>query len=200
MNRIAHILSWVLSPILIPTYAVFAALWITPLAMLPADIRWNVVIVTALVTCVLPAFSIMLLYWMKIISDPGLNNRTERLAPYVLTILCYCACAWYLYSIHSPHWMWMFMVAGACTAVVSCIINTWWKISAHAAAMAGFTAMLFRIAADHIAIVPIWPYIAASIFLCGALCTSRMLLDRHTFWQVTAGSANGFLMVYLLTI
>ena len=112
MNRIAHILSWVLSPILIPTYAVFAALWITPLAMLPADIRWNVVIVTALVTCVLPAFAIMLLYWMKIISDPGLNNRTERLAPYVLTILCYCACAWYLYSIHSPHWMWMFMVAG----------------------------------------------------------------------------------------
>ncbi|WP_295732300.1 hypothetical protein [uncultured Muribaculum sp.] len=200
MTRIAHILSWVLSPILIPTYAVFAALWLTPLAMLPAGARWNVVMMTCFVTCVLPGMAIMLLYWMKIISDPGLNNRTERLVPYVLTIVCYLACAWYLFSIHVPHWMWMFMVAGACTAVISCIVNIWWKISAHAAAMAGFTAMLFRIASDHMGIVPMWPYICGTVILCGALCTSRIILGRHTLWQVAAGSANGFIVVYLLTM
>lgn len=200
MNRIAHILSWVFNPILIPTYAVFAALWLTQLAMLPAGVRWNVVSVTCLITCVLPAFAIMLMYWMKIVSDPGLNNRKERLIPYVLTIICYLACAWYLFTIHSPYWMWMFMVAGACTALISCIVNAWWKISAHAAAMAGFVAMLFRIAADGLGIVPMWPLIVCGILLWGALCSSRIILGRHTFWQVMAGSANGFLVVYLLTM
>lgn len=200
MNRIAQIISWILSPILIPTYAVIAALWLTPLAILPAAVRWNVAGVSCLMTCVVPAMAIMLLYWLKIISAPGLNNRSERFIPYVLTIVCYLSCSWYLFRIHAPQWMWMFMVAGACTAIVSCIVNRWWKISAHSAAMGGFVALLFRISTDNLGIVPIWPYIVVAILLTGALGTSRILLNCHTFWQVMAGIANGFIIVFLLTM
>ena len=78
MNKISHIISWVLSPVLIPTYAVFTALWVTMLALLPVGLRINVVLMTFLLTCVVPVLAILLLYKMKLVSHPGLNNQKER--------------------------------------------------------------------------------------------------------------------------
>jgi membrane-associated phospholipid phosphatase len=200
MTRIAKLLSWILSPLLIPTYAMFIAMWLSPLAALPTAIKWEVVIATSIITCGLPIVAIVTLYLLKVISSPGLNNRKERHVPYVLTIMCYLACAWYLFAIHSPQWMWMFMVAGAATAIVSCVVNIWWKISAHSAAMGGLIAMLFHLATYDLAIVPMWPLIVVAIILAGALGTSRILLNHHTFWQVAAGTANGLILVCLLTL
>jgi membrane-associated phospholipid phosphatase len=178
----------------------FIAMWLTPLVVLSNAVKWEVVIATFIITCGLPIVAIVTLYMLKVISSPGLNNRKERHVPYVLTIMCYLACAWYLFAIHSPQWMWMFMVAGAATVVVSCVVNIWWKISAHSAAMGGLIAMLFRLAVSDLAIVPMWQPIVVAIILAGALGTSRILLNHHTFWQVAVGTANGYILVYLLTM
>ena len=88
MNKIAHFFSWTLSPILMPTYAVLICMWVTVLSVLPLQLRWPVVGTVFLITCVVPALAILLMYWMGIISAPGLNNRTELLlvphtCPYV---------------------------------------------------------------------------------------------------------------------
>lgn len=199
MDKISHIFSWVLSPVLIPTYAIFTVLWCTTLAVLPAGLRWNVVAMTWLLTCILPVIAIILLYKMKIISHPGLNNRRERYIPYVLTAVCYLGAAWYMFRIHAPSWMYMFMVGGAVAAVLSCVVNIWWKISAHLAAMGGYVALLFRIMADNTAVCDIRVLISVAIILTGILGSARIQLRCHTFWQVIAGAANGFLWVYLLT-
>lgn len=137
MNKIAHIFSWILSPVLIPTYAVFVALWVTLLSFLPVDARWGVVAMTWVITCAIPVVAILLLYKFKVISAPGLNQQKERYIPYVVTALCYLGCGLYMYRAHAPMWLVMFMVGGAAAAFVSCFINIWWKISAHGAAMGG---------------------------------------------------------------
>lgn len=199
INKIAHIFSWVLSPVLIPAYAVFIGLWVTTLSMLPAALRWNVVVMVWLITCVLPVLAIYILYKLKVISHPGLNNRKERYIPYVMTTACYIGASWYLHGIHAPHWMWMFMIGGAVAAALSCVVNVWWKISAHGAAMGGLLALLSRIAFYGIAVVDMWPVISLAIILTGILGTSRILLHCHTLMQVVAGVANGFLWVFILT-
>ena len=130
MNKIAHIFSWILSPVLIPTYAVFVALWVTLLSFLPVDARWGVVAMTWVITCAIPVVAILLLYKFKVISAPGLNQQKERYIPYVVTALCYLGCGLYMYRAHAPMWLVMFMVGGAAAAFVSCFINIWWKISA----------------------------------------------------------------------
>ena len=141
MNKIAHIFSWILSPVLIPTYAVFVALWVTLLSFLPVDARWGVVAMTWVITCAIPVVAILLLYKFKVISAPGLNQQKERYIPYVVTALCYLGCGLYMYRAHAPMWLVMFMVGGAAAAFVSCFINIWWKISAHGAAMGGLLAL-----------------------------------------------------------
>lgn len=199
MNKIAHIFSWVFSPVLIPTYAIFMVLWVSVLAILPVPVRWNVVAMIWLLTCIIPVVAIIVLYKMKIISHPGLNNRNERYIPYIITTLCYLAGAWYLMRIHAPHWVYMFLVGGAGAAALSLVINRWWKISAHGAAIGGLLALAFRIMTDGMGIIDMWPVITAAILCTGFLGTSRILLHCHTFWQVMAGIANGFLWVYILT-
>ncbi len=199
INKTAHIFSWVLSPVLIPTYAVFIALWVTTLSFLPAALRWNVVVMVWLITCMLPMLAIYVLYKLKIISHPGLNNRKERYIPYMVTAACYLGASWYLHGIHAPHWMWMFMVGGAVAAVLSCVVNIWWKISAHAAAMGGLLALLSRIALYGINVIDMWPVLSLAIILTGILCTSRILLQGHTLMQVVAGVVNGFFWVFILT-
>lgn len=200
MNKIAHFFSWTLSPILMPTYAVLICMWVTVLSVLPLQLRWTVVGTVFLITCVVPALAILLMYWMGIISAPGLNNRTERYIPYAVTALCYLGAGFYMYRIHAPMWMTMFMVGGAGAALLSCIVNIWWKISAHAAAIGGLLALMFRISIEGVNLHPILPWILGTMVLTGILCTSRLILNCHTFWQVVAGTANGFLWVFFLTM
>ena len=199
MIKIAHIVSWVLSPLLIPSYGMIMAFWLTGLDVLPTGLRLQVTAIVWALTCLMPMLAIMALWCLRVVTSPGLNNRRERPIPYVLTVVCYLATAYYLYVIHAPQWLWMFMVAGACAAAVSFIVNFRWKISAHMAAAAGLLAMAFRIAADKVAVVDMWPVITVAILLLGLLGTSRIVLKCHTLGQVLAGTANGFLWVYLLT-
>lgn len=91
----------------------------------------------------------------------------------------------------------MFMV-GAVLAVMICIVvNKWWKISAHMTAMGGLMALSMRMAVSHLAVVDmLWPVFSVAL-LCGMVGTSRLVMQRHTPWQVAAGFAVGFACVYI---
>ena len=199
MNRLAKIMSGVFSPILVPTYGVFLAIWASILSYNPAATRWLVVGMTFLLTGLLPMAGIYILYRTGRISDPGLNTRTERAVPYIITGVCYAACGLYLYNIHAPLWLVMLPAGGCLAVIISLVVNHWWKISAHLAAMGGVVAELFRIAVDRVALPGIEWWIAGAVILTGLLATSRVVLGRHTLGQVLAGTANGFLCVYLLS-
>ncbi|MCM1021276.1 MAG: hypothetical protein NC343_03680 [Muribaculum sp.] len=199
MNKIAKITSWILSPLLIPTYGTAMALWLTVYNTLSPGIIWRVVAMVWAITCLVPVIAILIMWRMHVVADPGLNNRTERSIPYLLTIVCYIIAVFYLRFIHAPYWMWMFFVAGACAAVVSLVVNLRWKISAHMAATGGLVAMSFRIASLQVAVVDMWPVITCLVLLAGLLGSSRILLRCHTLAQVLAGTANGFFWVWLLT-
>ena len=80
------------------------------------------------------------------------------------------------------------------------IVNRWWKISAHAAALGGIVALLFRIVASHYALFNMNVWLSGAIIVTGMVMTARVYLGRHTLWQVLAGCANGFLCVYLLSM
>lgn len=200
MHKIARIFSNVLSPIFIPTYSVFMALWVSILSFLPIGTRWAVVAITFIITCFLPSAAIFILYKIGRISDPALNNRKERFIPYIITILCYIAAAIYMSRIHAPMWLIMFLFGGALAAFVSFIITFHWKISAHMAAIGGLIALAFRIANDHVNVIQMDYIIYLTILLAGILGSSRIILNRHTLGQVILGTINGFLCVYLITM
>ncbi|MCC8070258.1 MAG: hypothetical protein LIO90_00455 [Bacteroidales bacterium] len=199
MNKLAHFFSFIFSPLLLPTYGVMIAMFCTVLCYAPERVRWSVIGVTFVLTCFVPLLAIGLMLKLGLVSDPGLNKRTERTLPFLITLLSYGACALYLHWVNGPMWLVMFMVGAMVAAIVSAIINRWWKISAHGAGVGGLVAMTFRIWIDGVAAPYVMWLIIGAIMVAGIVGTSRLILQRHTLLQVLAGTANGFLCVFFLS-
>ncbi|MCM1297710.1 MAG: hypothetical protein NC311_19405 [Muribaculaceae bacterium] len=195
MEKISRIISAIFSPLLIPTYAMAVALWTTILFVVSTSTKIGVLSTTFVVTCLVPLIVIFILYKLKIVSDSGLNKQNERLIPYGVTALCYFALAYYLRSIHSPAWLYMFVVGGGIATVASAIINLKWKISAHGAAAGGLVAFIFSIMYIQVNILNMNLLFFAAIAIAGIVGTTRLVLERHTLTQVLAGIANGVICV-----
>ena len=92
-------------------------------------------------------------------------------------------------------------MAGGAVATLICIaVNTRWKISAHMAAMGGLVALMFRMAASDVAMVSLNVWLTVVVILAGCVGSSRVYLERHTLGQVLAGTAVGFLCVFLFSL
>jgi membrane-associated phospholipid phosphatase len=78
--------------------------------------------------------------------------------------------------------------------VVCGIINQWWKISTHTAAIGGVTGALlaFSLAFSY---NPVW-WLCIVIVIAGILGTARMILRQHSLSQVVAGFIVGFLCAH----
>lgn len=200
MKRISQLLSAIFSPLLVPTYGMIMASYLSVLAVLPSGVLWTTVAITFVITCVLPLAGIIALYKSGVVKDPGLNERGERFIPYALAALCYLGCAFFLYRASAPLWLAMFYVGGAVAIVINVIVNIKWKISAHAAAVGGLVAFVFRLAASHQAIYDMNVWMSAMVIVAGMVMTARVYLQRHTLMQVLAGAANGFLCVWLMSM
>lgn len=200
VDRIANVFSWVFVPTLVPFYAMILILWTSYLSMIvPTGTRVVVSLMTLGLTCALPMLIILILKFLGIISDIGLNKRSERPIPYVVVLVCYVFTAWYLYAHGAPDWVTMFYAGGAVASAVNFAVNFFWKISAHSAAMAGVCYVLIKIAhttpePSTVAWLMIW------LMLTGLLGASRIWLRRHTLLQVMCGYLNGFVCVWLMSL
>ncbi len=200
MKRFSQILSAIFTPLFIPTYGMILVSYLTIMAVVPAGLTWLAIGVVFLITCLIPVAGILALYKAGFIKDAGLNERTERTIPYVLTVLCYLGAGYFLYRVGMPLWIDMFFAGGALAAVINIVVNRWWKISAHGAGMGGLVALLFRMIASGFAIYNLEFWIYGTVIVTGLVLTSRVYLGRHTLMQVLTGCANGFLCVWLLSM
>lgn len=200
MFRFCRIISAIFSPLLVPTYAMMLAAWLSVLHVLPAAALWATIGIVFLFTAIIPAAGIYAMLRTGMVTDPGLNNRTERTVPYVIVALCYGACGLFLTRAGAPQWLPMFFFGAAVATLVNIVVNRWWKISAHAAAMGGLVAMLFRMEAIHQTAGDIIWWICAAILAAGTVMSARVYMQRHTLMQVLAGAANGFTCVWLMSI
>ncbi|MCC8117821.1 MAG: hypothetical protein LIP09_03610 [Bacteroidales bacterium] len=196
LDTTSKTLSGVFSPLLVPTYACAVAFWITPLSYLPERTRLLVSIIIFLLTAALPMAAIIFMIKIGKVSDAAISNKRERGIPYVVTSLSYLAAAAYLGFQHAPHWL-TFFFAGACFAcLLALVINTGWKISAHATTMGGLCGMMLFIAFNNLGVVWMMWWISGVFLLTGAVCSARLFLHRHSPAQVYAGWIMGIIVEY----
>lgn len=197
---IAKILSTAFSPLLMATYGIALAMTLSFLCFIPASTKLAVIFATFVATVVIPVIGIFLLSRLHIVKDPLLNDRQDRTWPYIIEILCFLGTAVYLYCINAPTWLSMFMIGGAVALIVLTVVNRWWKISGHATGMGGLVALVFYLMVSGNSVFSIqWEFIGV-LLLAGAVCSSRLILERHTLGQVSAGFLNGFLCVIIFPL
>lgn len=193
----ARFLSALFSPLLMGTYGILLAMWLSFLCYSPFQAKAIVTAVTFVATCIVPVIFIFVLDRLGVVKDPSLNNREDRTLPYILTTVCYIGTGIYYRFVNAPVWLSMFLFGGALALIVLTIVNRFWKISGHATGMGGIVAMLyFLLCSGNSPLSMQWEFMAG-IVLAGCVCTSRLILQRHTLLQVAAGFLNGFVCVFL---
>ena len=109
--------------------------------------------------------------------------------PYVISIACYFLCYYVMKSLHMPHFMYDIVIAAIAIQILCAIINHWWKISTHTAAIGGTTGAVMAFSFIF-GFNPLW-WICALILLAGIVGTSRTLLRLHTLGEVAGGFLIG---------
>ncbi len=198
MRIAAQILSILLYPMLIPTYAIGILCWaIHAYSMpLPATYVWVSIVGTFVITCVIPFSAILLLIRQKAISDIYLYDPQERRTPYLYSLFASGSWCYFLYTTLSVPPI-IFSMAIASTIVLLCvmIITHWWKISAHLAFMGCFVAAVIGYS-WHTSLNPLW-LITLLLGLTILLMLARLYLKQHTPLQVVCGFALGFTLTLL---
>lgn len=192
--------SWLMSPLLMPVYGIVLVFMLTVYSYVPMGIKLGFTLIVAGVTIILPMLTVLLLKRLGMVDDLGLNGRKERTIPYIITILCMGGTAVFLAMKGFPLWVVMFYAGGALAGLIEAIINNWWKISAHAAGVAGLVAMLVRMSHTPMVNPDVLTWLIVAVACAGLTGSARLWLGRHTLGQVLAGYAVGFCSVYFLTM
>ena len=161
------------------------------LSIFPLLYKLQVLIMTYLFTILLPTVMIHLYRRYQGWNLIELGQRERRMVPYIISIVCYFTCIYLMERLHMPHFIGSIIIAALLVQIVCAIINVWWKISTHTAAIGGVGGALFAFA-EYLGFNPVW-WLCLVFFVAGLLGTSRMILRQHNLSQVVAGFWVGFL-------
>lgn len=200
ITRFSHLISWIFVPLLMPVYGIMLIFSLSFLAYAPFGTKLLFTLIVFGANFLVPMLLVLLLKKLGIIEDVGLNGRKERLIPYIITVVCLAGTGLFLYLKMAPVWVAMFYAGGALAGLINLLVNFRWKISAHAAGIAGVVAMLIQVIKEGPASGSMVGWIVGAIICAGLLGSARIWLGRHTLMQVLAGSAVGFLSVWTLSL
>lgn len=196
MQGLAKFLSVLLHPLFMPLYLVVLIFWIDPYVafFLPPEHHWIVFGMVALMTIAFPLTSTLLLLRTGLISSLQIPERTERIAPYLLTLIYY-GMMWYLLQRTPLHWTISAVFIGVFIALLlTTLITVRWKISAHMVGIGGVLGALCGLTALHD--LNAFLVITGLILIAGLLGTTRLLVTDHSPAQIYAGTAVGMICTY----
>lgn len=185
----SRVVSMVFTPFYLPTLGLLALFSFSYLSLLPFQYKAIVVAIVYFFTILLPTLLIHIYRRHQRWTLIELGQRERRMVPYVLSIMSYFTCVYILKTIHIPHFMSSIVIAALGIQIVCAIVNAWWKISTHTAAIGGVVGALFAFAGIF-GFNPI-PWLCATIILAGVVGTSRMILRQHSLSEVVVGFVVG---------
>lgn len=191
----ARVISMVFTPFYLPIVGLAALFLFSYLRLMPWGYKLTVLGLVYLFTILLPTFLIRLYRHYQGWKPFDLIVRERRMVPYVISIVCYSVCYYLMSMAHIPHFMGSILVAAVLIQVVCALINTWWKVSVHEAAIGGVTGALLAFAIIF-TFDPIW-WFCLTLFLSGIVGTSRMMLRQHSLSQIVVGWFIGCVLAFL---
>ena len=194
----SRVVSMVFTPFYLPTLGLLALFSFSYLSLLPFQYKAIVIAIVYFFTILLPTLLIHVYrrhqHWNLI----ELGQRERRMVPYVLSILCYFTCVYIMRSLHIPHFMSSIVVAALCIQIICAIVNGWWKISTHTAAIGGVVGAHVALAAI-IGFNPL-TWLCITIIIAGILGTSRMILRQHSLSEVVSGFLVGVFVGWIVLV
>ena len=194
----ARIYCMVFSPFYAPIWAFIWLFLFSYLRLSPLFYKIFILVTVLMFTIVIPRITINIFRRINKWTHWQLSHREHRYTPYVITIASYIACVLLFANMNAAQFMLGILVATLVAGILCGILNIWWKISTHVAAMGGLTGTV--LAFSHLFYFNPIPMLCVMIFLSGLMGTSRMILRQHSLSQVLGGFFVGLIcaIVFIL--
>jgi membrane-associated phospholipid phosphatase len=195
VNTLARVVSYVFHPLLIPTYLflLFAVVFPLGLEPIPSQSHNVFLILIFIVTFVLPILNAAILKAFGMISSFTMEDRKERVFPFILVSLIYVCITYLLYwksRIDVTDNFLKLMIIIDMLVVGATLITFFYKVSIHSLAMWGVIGILIPLHKINDAGTLFYPAVV-SVILAGIVMSSRLALGAHTLKEVLWGSVVG---------
>lgn len=185
----ARIMSMVFTPFYLPIVGLIALFIFSYMSLLPMTYKLVMLAMVYLLTVVAPSLLIHLYRLCQGWTSHELGRKERRLVPYIISIVCYFACFFWMEYRNTPRVISIIVVVALTIQMVCALINIWWKISTHTAAIGGVAGGLVSYSIAF-SFNPLW-WLCFVLILAGAVGTARMILRQHSLSQVVTGFLVG---------
>ena len=194
----ARVVSMVLTPFYLPVVGILAIFTFSYLSMFPWQAKLSYILLVYAFTVLFPTILIHLYRQYQGWTPIRLGQKEKRVVPYILSIVCYFTCFYIMNLLHLPHMLTSILIVALVIQILCAIINIWWKISTHTAAIGGVTGSLIAFSLMY-NFDPMW-WLCLTLIVSGMVGSSRMILRQHSLEQVTSGFFLGIISSFLTII
>ena len=189
MRNFARNISKIFHPIFLPLIAFL--LIATEIYVNYSALQLFIIIgIILLLTIVFPIIVILFLKWVGLISQLELNDKSERIAPLMLSVIFIWGCSELLYRFNFPITLILFFRYASIIIVIATFITLFWKISMHALGwgiLSAIALILFGFRDT-----PYFFLFPMIILISGLVSSARLYLNAHTQTQIYCGYSLGF--------
>jgi len=199
-KKFAGMISVLLHPMLIPTYALILFLnlnYFISFQYAP-DIKFYLVLFVFIMTFIIPASLMLMLKKLKVIESFQMNRQQERMLPLALMAVIYYITYYSLKSTGILMVYNLFLLGITVITLFTLVINFYTKISLHMIAMGGLAGAI-------LGLLLLYPFDLRWVFyliilLTGITGYARLTVSNHTLRQVYNGFMLGFVTMLALFI
>ncbi|MFM7721156.1 MAG: hypothetical protein ACKO52_08440 [Sediminibacterium sp.] len=188
IKYIAHLLSYVLHPLFIPTYFFLFLMQVLPFEFVGIS-EWQLkmrLFSVAWLTAFFPAFAVFLLWRLKLSDSIFLRTQKERIIPYVITMFFY----WWMYYLSrnftdQPIALKFFYLGIFVASSIGMTVNNFMKVSLHTMGIAGLMMAVILVSIFYPVNNAVWVLLA--ILLTALVISARLIVSDHTKKELIVG-------------
>jgi len=196
-GKISGAISYLFHPLLMPFYG-FILLFSTNSILLnvPFNAQLMLAMMVLISTAILPLLIIFFVKRKGLIATWQMNNKEERILPYIIIAVSYYLTYQMLAKLQLPVYYYYYILGAALLVVLSLLINFFWKISAHLVGIGGLTGTFIAIQINFGAGLHFW--VASLIIVSGLVAYARFKSGGHNYAQIYTGYLLGVLIMSVL--
>ena len=198
--RIARIISVMFHPLLIPTYIIAVLINLNAFfaLLIPDEAKWKIIALVFITSAIFPVIILYGMYRFRLVQDLMMENKEERLYPYIATSIFFFLSYYLIWQINLSPVYYYCLLGASLLAVITLLINIWWKISAHTVSMGAVLGAFIGL--QTVLLIDLLWLTAVAILISGIVGFARLRAGQHSQTQIYAGYFLGFLLMYLLIL
>jgi hypothetical protein len=197
-EKLARILSVILHPVLMPSYALYFLLNHSTYFAMTTSLQeksalYSIILLNTLILPVAISYILIRRGWIRSFE---MARREERIIPYISNAILLVVAYYMMRNLMLPKIFYLMILGAAASVTIAVIVNLKWKISIHMIGIGALVGTFFGLST--FIMVDLRFPILITLLIAGLLGSARLSLGAHTSMQIYSGFFVGFFCEYLI--